>query len=115
MFCPDFCRLLEDFSADDRLVGVENNYLPLRWHRSRLPGFIVHNRTRATGLYRSGVEFEKISVIPGHFSTQTTRIYTTPSVEMILEAMSAATTDYPEDAAEWEADENELARLCGLR
>ena len=75
----------------------------------------MFRRTRATGLYRSGVEIEMISVILGHSSTQTTRIYATPSVEMIREAMSAATTDYPEEAAEWEADENELARLCGLR
>ena len=75
----------------------------------------MFRRTRATGLYRSGVELEMISVILGHSSTQTTRIYATPSVEMIWEAMSAATADYPEEVAEWEADETELARLCGLR
>ena len=75
----------------------------------------MFRRTRATGLYRSGVELEMISVILGHSSTQTTRIYATPSVEMIREAMSAATADCPEETAEWEADENELARLCGLR
>ena len=75
----------------------------------------MFRRTRATGLYRSGVELEMISVILGHSSTQTTRIYATPSVEMIPEAMSAATADCPEEAAEWEADETELARLCGLR
>ena len=63
-----------------------------------------------TGLYRSGVELEMISVILGHSSTQTTRIYATPSVEMIREAMSAATADFPEETAEWETDENELAR-----
>lgn len=75
----------------------------------------MFRRTRATGLYRSGVELEMISVILGHSSTQTTRIYATPSVEMLREAMSAASTELPEETAEWEADENELARLCGLR
>ena len=75
----------------------------------------MFRRTRATGLYRSGVELEMISVILGHSSTQTTRLYAAPSVEMIREAMSAATADCPEETAEWEADETELARLCGLR
>ena len=75
----------------------------------------MFRRTRATGLYRSGVELEMISVILGHSSTQTTRIYAAPSVEMIREAMSAAIADCPEKAAEWEVDETELARLCGLR
>ena len=75
----------------------------------------MFRRTRATGLYRSGVEIEMISVILGHSSTQTTRIYATPSVEMIRKAMTGASPDYPEEEAEWIADEDELARLCGLR
>lgn len=83
--------------------------LPKRAHPHML------RRTRATVLYRSGVELETISVILGLFSTQTTRIYATPSVEMLREAMSATTADCPEETAEWEADESELARLCGLR
>ena len=75
----------------------------------------MFRRTRATGLYRSGIEREMISVILGHSTTQMTRIYATPSVEMLRKAMSAATADYPEETAERETDENELARLCGLR
>ena len=37
------------------------------------------------------------------------------TVEMIREAMSTVTPDCSKEAAEWEADETELARLCGLR
>lgn len=75
----------------------------------------MFRRTRATGLYRSGVEIEMISVILGHSSTQTTRIYATPSVETMRKAMSVASMEFSEENAEWETDETELARLCGLR
>jgi len=75
----------------------------------------MFRRTRATGLYRSGVELELVSVILGHSSTQTTRIYATPSVEMIREAMTSSDPKVPEEEPEWLADEEELARLCGLR
>ena len=43
MFCPDFCCLLEDFSADDWLVGVGNDYPTIFRNHGRLPGFMVHN------------------------------------------------------------------------
>ena len=43
----------------------------------------MFRRIRATGLYRNGVELEMISVILGHSSTETTRIYATPSIEML--------------------------------
>lgn len=69
----------------------------------------------ASNIYRSGVEIEMISVILGHSFTQTTRIYATPSVETMRKAMSVASMEFTEENAEWETDETELARLCGLR
>lgn len=71
-------------------------------------------RTRATNLYQDGTELELISRILGHSSTETTRIYATPSVEMMRKAMESgnlATNEQPE----WSDDEAEMARLCGLR
>lgn len=70
--------------------------------------------TRATNLYQDGTELELISRILGHSSTETTRIYAIPSVEMMRKAMesgSLATKEQPE----WPNDEAEMARLCGLR
>ena len=75
----------------------------------------MFRRTRATGLYRNGVELEMISVILGHSSTETTRIYATPSIEMLGEAMSTANSTIPDETPEWEENEDELARICGLR
>lgn len=46
-------------------------------------------RTRATNLYQDGTELELISRILGHFSTETTRIYAIPSVEMMRKAMES--------------------------
>ena len=72
----------------------------------------MFRRTRATGLYRDGVELEMVSRILGHSSTETTKRYAIPSVEMMRAAMKM------EDDAEplWEqenADTDFL--LCGLR
>lgn len=75
----------------------------------------MFRRTRATGLYRNGVELEMISVILGHSSTETTRIYATPSIEMLGEAMNTANSTIPDETPEWEENEDELARICGLR
>lgn len=71
-------------------------------------------RTRATNLYQDGTELELISRILGHSSTETTRIYATPSVEMMRRAMETGrlATD---EKQEWLDDEAEMARLCGLR
>lgn len=71
-------------------------------------------RTRATNLYQDGTELELISRILGHSSTETTRIYAIPSVEMLRKAMETgklATDETPQ----WPDDEAEMARLCGLR
>ena len=71
-------------------------------------------RTRACGLYQSGVELELVSRILGHTSTQTTRIYASPSIEMLKAAMENNSVDISE-TAEWLDNEEELARLCGIR
>ena len=75
----------------------------------------MFRRTRATNLYQNGVELELISRILGHSSTQTTRIYATPSMKMLKEAMGTTTEGIPEEEPLWMEDEAELARLCGLR
>lgn len=82
--------------------------LPTRIHPHML------RRTRATNLYQDGVELELVSRILGHSSTQTTRIYATPSIEMLREAMDKQ-TDFPAEKPLWEGKEEELARFCGLR
>lgn len=71
-------------------------------------------RTRATNLYQDGTELELVSRILGHSSTETTRIYATPSVEMMRKAMETGRLATYEKQ-EWLDDEAEMARLCGLR
>lgn len=71
---------------------------------------------RATHLYRDGVDSIMISKILGHSSIETTKIYALPSMDQMREAMSKV--NMPIDAAEkplWEGDEEEMARLCGLK
>ena len=63
-------------------------------------------RTRACGLYQSGVELELVSRILGHTSS--------PSIEMLKAAMENNSVDISE-TAEWLDNEEELARLCGIR
>ncbi len=72
-------------------------------------------RTRATNLYQSDIELELISRILGHSSTQTTRIYAKPSLEMIKKAMESDDQLITEDKQLWPEDEAELAKLFGLR
>ena len=46
----------------------------------------MFRRTRATNLYQSDEDLELVLRIIGHESTQTTRIYATPSLEMLKAA-----------------------------
>ena len=71
-------------------------------------------RTRATNLYQDGTELELISRILGHTSTETTRIYAIPSVEMMRKAMETRILS-PNEEPQWPDDEAEIARLCSLR
>ena len=99
-------RILNKYAEQ---IRPDHPDLPEHIHRH------MFRRTRATGLYRSGVEMEMIAVILGHASTETTRIYATPSLEMMNEVMSNSDPMITEEATEWEGNEDELARLCGLR
>lgn len=47
----------------------------------------MFRRTRATGLYRDGVDLAIVSRFLGHAQLETTRIYATPSVEMMRQAI----------------------------
>lgn len=99
-------RIINKYAEE---IRAEHPELPAHLHCH------MFRRTRATGLYRNGVELEMISVIPGHASTETTRIYATPSIEMLSEAMNSTNSTIPEETPEWEENEAKLARLCGLR
>ena len=75
----------------------------------------MFRRTRACNLYQDGVELELVSRILGHSSTQTTRIYAAPSVEMMRKAMEHNDSVLPNETPLWPDDEAEIARLCGIR
>lgn len=90
-------------------IRPEHPGLPERIHPH------LFRATRATSLYRDGVELELVSRILGHSQTETTRIYASPSVEMIRDAMKNSDSNIPAEEVLWEGDEDELARLCGLR
>ena len=74
----------------------------------------MFRRTRSTNLYQDGVELELISRILGHSSTETTRIYAVPSMEMMRKAMESGTLAVNEEQ-QWPDNDDEIARLCGLR
>lgn len=78
----------------------------------------MFRRTRGTGLYRDGVSIEAIAVAMGHASTQTTKDhYAFPSLEQkkaIMEQGGSLVISKPEER-KWPDNEDEIARLCGLR
>lgn len=71
-------------------------------------------RTRATNLYQDGTELELVSRILGHSTTETTRIYAAPSVDMMRKVMESGNLKSDEKPL-WSDDEAEMARICGLR
>ena len=75
----------------------------------------LFSRTRATNLYQNDIELELVSRILGHASTQTTRIYARPSLEMLKNAMDKSNPELNAEAQLWLDDEDEFARICGLR
>jgi site-specific recombinase XerD len=72
-------------------------------------------RTRATNLYQDGVALELVSTILGHSRMETTRIYAQPSLSQIRDAMESVPTPANEEEPLWVGNEDEMARLCGLR
>ncbi len=97
----------------------------IRDHHPSIPAKVYPHllrRTRASGWYRDGVPIETIAVVLGHADIKTTRkSYASPSVEMLRQQLnnenmtgsipSSSTTD---EEALWK-DDQELARLCGIR
>lgn len=75
----------------------------------------MFRRTRATNLYQNDIELELVSRILGHSSTQTTRIYAKPSLDMIKNAMEKSNPELNVEEQLWPDDEDEFARICGLR
>ena len=75
----------------------------------------MFRRTRATDLYQSGVALELVSRILGHSSIETTKVYAEPSMDMMRAAMESAGTPDIGEVPLWVGNEDEMAKLCGLR
>lgn len=76
----------------------------------------MFRRTRATGLYRDGVDLAIVSRFLGHAQLETTRIYATPSVEMIRQVIEKIPANSANEQPVWSTDADEtMAKMCGLR
>jgi site-specific recombinase XerD len=75
----------------------------------------MFRRTRATNLYQDGVDLELVSALLGHAQLDTTKIYAKPSVKQLRDAMESVPTPASEEEPLWVGNEDEMARLCGLR
>jgi len=78
----------------------------------------MFRRTRGTGLYRDGVAIEAIAIAMGHANIQTTKDhYAFSSLEQKREAMEqgGGTVITEKEDRKWPDDEDEIARICGLR
>lgn len=75
----------------------------------------MFRRTRATDLYQGGVAIELVSRILGHESVNTTKVYAKSSMSMLRDAMESAFAPDADEAPAWVGNEEEMARLCGLR
>ena len=108
-----------DRMSPGNVARIINKYASaIRAEHPNLPERIyphMFRRTRACNLYQDGVELELVSRILGHASTQTTRIYAAPSMEMMRKAMDHNNSSLPNEAPLWAEDESEIARLCGIR
>ena len=91
------------------IIRPDNTELPDKVHPH------MFRRTRATNLYQNDIELELVSRFLGHASTQTTRIYAKPSLEMIKNAMDKSNPELNAETQLWPDDEDEFARICGLR
>jgi site-specific recombinase XerD len=76
----------------------------------------MFRRTRATQLYRNGVDLPLVSRLLGHARLETTQIYASPSLKMLRDAISSVeTTEQKTERPIWEGNENMLIKLSGLR
>ena len=65
---------------------------------------------------QSGVDLSIISRFLGHAQLETTRIYATPSVEMMRRAIAKMPMAALDEDPIWDADADAMmAKLCGLR
>ena len=78
----------------------------------------LFSRSRGTGLYRDGVPIEAIAVAMGHANVQTTKDhYAFPSLEQKKQVMEQGDSLVisKKEKAEWPDNDDEIARICGLR
>jgi hypothetical protein len=57
-------------------------------NRKKSKSLDLLRRTRATDLYQSGVELALVSRILGNASIETTKVYATPSMEMLRQGLN---------------------------
>lgn len=72
----------------------------------------MFRRSRATHLYQDGIPLELISRMLGHSQIDTTKVYATPSIKMLREAVES--DEHMSIEPEWD-DEDEVALMFGLR
>lgn len=106
MSSGNVARIVDKYA---RIIRPSHPDLPEKVHPH------MFRRTRATDLYQSNIELELVSRILGHASTQTTRIYAKPSLEMLKAAMNHSNPELNAEDPLWPDDEAEFARICGLR
>ncbi|MCR4588989.1 MAG: site-specific integrase [Lachnospiraceae bacterium] len=78
----------------------------------------MFRRSRGTGMYRDGVPIEAIAVAMGHANIQTTKDhYAFPSLEQKKQVMEQGDglVISKKEKAEWPDNDDEIARICGLR
>ena len=75
----------------------------------------MFRRSRATHMYQDGIPISLISKILGHVKESTTRIYAKTSLKMMQEAIAKTTHPSVKDEKDLWVDEDEAARMCGLR
>lgn len=95
-------------------------YIARQIHPEGIPERIYPHllrRTRACHLYQSGIPVEMIALFLGHASIQTTMDhYAFPSLEQKQAVISKAPTiPIADSAPEWPEDDDEFAKMCGLR
>lgn len=100
-------RVIKKYSTIVRESGID---LPDSVHCH------MFRRTRATNLYQDGVAIELVSTVLGHARTDTTKnYYAKPSVEQLRAAMESVPTPVESESPLWAGNEEEMARMCGLR
>ena len=72
----------------------------------------MFRRSRATHLYQDGIPLELISRMLGHSQIDTTKVYATPSIKMLREAVES--DEHMSIEPDWD-DEDEVALMFGLR